>query len=639
VVGCFLALHLVAFLDVPFSVWGIDSLAYQSTSWIALFVVMGIAVSVPWVRRSILGMADRVLKPLDLWQPGLRGWLARGGLLAISVPLLIVFSSSTHLLGDGQLYLRDLGGLAWEGNPREERAPLVFWIIRALYELGGRDPELTYRLYSWISGLLFALVAVFAAGAVGKNSTQRKVIFGLLLSSGVVQIFFGYVENYALPLVAQLSFIVLAMLAVQGRASPWFAAVAFGVALSLHLSMIALIPALAAIPFLSARAASSPGSPGGGWVGRSLLVVLAGPAVSLGVLLLVRFDFSGYLASVRGSQFLPVFGELSYYHTYHLFSWRHGVDLLNLCLLSAPAAVMALFVVHRPAAFSAEGLLLVLAATGPFFFSAVINPEIGAFRDWDVLSLAAIPLTLLACVWLTEAIPSRNQLAHTGLVIGTAGALHTAAWVGVNAGTESAVARYRGAMETAYLSRHGQTYGWESLGAHYQDREDLNLALPAYEKALESASGNPRLWIAVGSVHARMGRPNEALSRYRRAAEIGPDYPPVFLSLGILYHQMGDYEKAIEASQKAVDLDPDYASAWNNMGNAYTGLKQYEAAIPLYQRTLELQPRFADAYYNLGAALINAGRPQEARDLFRTYLELRPDGPLSGRVRNFLAGN
>jgi hypothetical protein len=78
---------------------------------------------------------------------------------------------------------------------------------------------------------------------------------------------------------------------------------------------------------------------------------------------------------------------------------------------------------ERPA-----GIFLAVAAVGYLAFVWVWNPDYGGQRDWDLFSLAAIPLAL-AWVWLLA-----RRLDRRYLILGVAPllilqALHTAAWI------------------------------------------------------------------------------------------------------------------------------------------------------------------------------------------------------------------
>ena len=161
--------------------------------------------------------------------------------------------------------------------------------------------------------------------------------------------------------------------------------------------------------------------------------------------------------------------------------------------LAAPAACL-LLVTLFPGFWRHDSTsrFLLWAALIPVMFIFVANPEIGAFRDWDVLAIPALPLTVWAAWLLVTHTWGRGSLFRIGFVVSLACVLHLGAWVSLNSNTERARARFDDMLQRNVLSRHARSYGWETLGIYYRGVDDSEQALGAYQEALKADPDHPR---------------------------------------------------------------------------------------------------------------------------------------------------
>lgn len=111
--------------------------------------------------------------------------------------LFVSFSSRTHLLGDGLLYLRELSeALSLPDYPRTDRAPLSFWLLHRV-GIGlanfGLSAEVTFRTFSYASGFLYISGAVRLAAVLATRTRSRVLILFGILTTGAIQLYFGYI--------------------------------------------------------------------------------------------------------------------------------------------------------------------------------------------------------------------------------------------------------------------------------------------------------------------------------------------------------------------------------------------------------------------------------------------------------------
>ena len=628
VVGFFLGLHILFAYWQPVSVWGADFLRFHDSWPRVIFVLLSVA---------LLFFAAR--QRLGRWTSGLAGFCGRGvgfWQCALSWFLLlfggfVVFwgmRSAVHLLGDGIMLMRELEDF-WSEIPRTDRAPLTFWIIRGLHRAGSAvwdSAETTYRIYSCVSGILYVVVVRYAARFLGKDALERFLILALLLGAGFMQLFFAYVENYAILFPIMLLYLLLGIRALQGRVTLWAPAALLGIMMALHIAMMTLAPSLVALALLKGRADGMSGSrmPGRSAAKAALALLVCG-AVFFGALLLIQFDLIAYLQKRQGFYILNLFAEPGPKQHYRLFSIGKLVDFTNQYFLVAPSSLLVLILCRRRRSFRGSGRQFVLvAALFPVLFTVVANPELGAFRDWDVFAFAALPLTLWTALTVVREHRDRYTSANTGGLICAAAALHALFWIGVNADVPSAEARFTSHLEGRNLSAHARSHGWETLGVYHRDQGRRIQAIRAYEKVVvvdpEFAGG----YYNLGNLYYDMKRFDRAAAYFQKVIALKPDFVEAYYNLGNLYYDTGKYERAMTNFEKVIALKPEFVEAHFQMGNACYGLREYDRAAVHFETAIGLKPQFVAAYYNVGDLYYRTGRLDEAVRAYRKAIALKP---------------
>jgi len=345
---------------------------------------------------------------------------------------------------------------------------------------GWSDATPVYRLLSPLAGMLY-LAVVLRLGRM-KALAPAWLTFGLLTSLGVVQLFFGYVENYSFAAAGILAYLWIGLKVLEGRRPLWLAASVLALLNATHPSTIVLAPSLLYIVWQQWRDGHIP-------VRRGLLeVALPVALVAGGTLWLMEAGGHG-LAALFGADrpgggdgrwLVPLFATTTRWEHYTLFSWPHLRDFLNEQILVAPVVLPSLLLlwagtlrggwrsiaiqttICRGAAccarrtkdgrskqrpyrenlyrniYSASELtgaesntarFLLIATVCHWLFVWLWNPDYGGQRDWDLFSLSTIPSTLLLVWllprWLTD--PRLLQTAVWPLILFQA--LHTAAFI------------------------------------------------------------------------------------------------------------------------------------------------------------------------------------------------------------------
>jgi tetratricopeptide (TPR) repeat protein len=619
VAAVFLGLHLLSAIWHPNPIWGADLLYAYPGPVQLIFLVMGVLLLVPSLWETLFNWLGDRTKGFGLWSPSPLRFVSRLMLILFGCSLFVVLSSSIHLLGDGYLYLRELDKSVWQQVQRADRAPLTFLVVARIHELGRiESAEGAYRLMSYMAGALYLLLIPMVAGVVGGSRNQRNLVLGIMATGGFMQLFFGYVENYALLLPGIVAFLLSGLQVLRGRLPVVVSSAILGVLIPLHFFSIAFLPALLVLGFVAGK----------GQRDRvvNLGSVLITPLVSLVCFQLIQFDVWSYLSTLGKAHFLSLIAAPDFYQPYRLLSPSHFLDFLNLQILTAPAAVMGLFLFQwRSLDRSSSHSFLLAAATVPLLLGFLANPEIGAFRDWDVMSLPTISLSLYVAYRLVTELGEAKALGRVAMVICGAAVLHTSLWIGINSSPRLAEDRFVSLLSNTALSKHARSYGWGTLGTFYRLRENTVSSLRAYQKALEASPENPRHWISVGNSFCELNQQERGIPFLKKAIELKPDFPDTYSNLGTAYHSLGRYQEAVRVLVKAVEMNPNLAGPLSNLGAAYHGMGEHEKAVEYLLRAIELRPNYGEAYSNLGAAYHSIGQYEKAIESIRQVISISPD--------------
>ena len=628
VVGAFLVLHIMLGFWYPLCMWGGDLLAFHPLWAQILFVVLSSMILIPAFRRRIVDGLSGLTRTLRVWDTPARS-LAFGLILVLAGGgAFTVFGSAAHLLGDGYLRTRELDGALWDSNPSADRAPLAFWIIRALHQFGQtvwQSSEFTYRIYSTISGILYLLLVIPLTRVLGRKRQERGIVLGFLLTPGFLQLFFGYVETYSLLFPGMALFLLAGLQVLRGRLPLWVPGCVLGILIPLHFLMLSFIPSILVLAILRADTPSQ----GFSWKRpkkRDLVQLVVTPLVVLSVFQIIDFDPLAYLRNLKDSHLLSLVVDPDYSHHYGLISFGHLYDVLNEYLLVAPGAVIVLFLLPKGGfRLNSVSIFLLTASFFPILLTATANPEVGAFRDWDAFAFPALPLTLWAAASLIRQGRDPSSLAHTGFLVCSSAAFHSLLWIGLNADPAKAESRFAGLLEHCQLSGHARSYGWETLGKHYRYNSKTVKALQAYQQALEANPKNPRHWTMVGRMYSNLGQYRRGMAYFQRSISLDSTFVVAYSNLGTAYLNLGEHDAALKHLKKALALDPNLTGGHSNIGTVYFNLGEYETALKYFQKDIDLSPNFTHATFNVGASYFQLEQFEKAIGYFERTLELDPN--------------
>lgn len=333
------------------------------------------------------------------------------------------------------------------------QAPFTVFLHQRLWQfvadpLLGWPVEYVYATTSILCGMIFVYVLLMFTAQLGRTRVESAILAGLVLTTGSMQLFFGYVENYTIISLGLLITLFLAWRALQGELQPVWPVLALSLTNAFHPSTVFLWPGMLLLSWLCWRQGRV------SEVGVVWQTVLPPLLVGGSVLALMESGGHGIAALLGpdrpgggdGVWFVPLFKidpQWRKYQPYTMFSVAHLLDWLNLHLLISPFGLPLLAMIlvavqrYRLTLFDQPpdrdyGRFLALTAAMYVLLTWVWNPDYGGRKDWDLFAPSAFIYTLLAGYLLVRAMRDQEKLSQAGLFAITVSLLHTAAWIFAN---------------------------------------------------------------------------------------------------------------------------------------------------------------------------------------------------------------
>ena len=97
-------------------------------------------------------------------------------------------------------------------------------------------------------------------------------------------------------------------------------------------------------------------------------------------------------------------------------------------------------------------------------------------------------------------------------------------------------------------------------------KENLNLAIESYKKAIELDSSDHKVYVSLGISYSQLeGKENQklAMESYKRAVELNPESPDAYTGLCEIYILNKAFDKAFENILKSYNLDKENLKQMN----------------------------------------------------------------------------
>jgi Tfp pilus assembly protein PilF len=620
--------------------WGIHHFAFFPPPLDFLPGLLVIMILIPPLRSSLIDVVTRVIQFVNARSRIARFMLAAGGLTGVAM----VFWQARErlfLLGDGALLVRSLPNVGATNEiplSSSRNEPLALWVIsssrRLMSMLGiSANNAEVYQYTSIACGIVWLVLLAMLVRRLDRDAINRVLVFTLIATSGFIQLFFGYAENYAPVMVGLLLFVLAAIGYLKGKVYLPVVGSAFGALLALHFAMIAMVPSMAFLLFLEIRRKKYLAT-------VSAVVALIGTA--LGLLWLCGYTPQLLMDNVRsnGGHLVPLVAAGDVGSAYTLFSMYHLLDVVNFVFLAAPSFPLFLLIlpvrIAKDRTPDPEWLFVLLLALCGLAFVVAFHSSIGMSRDWDLLgpfAVGAVIVGAYGCIRFIKEGDVRRSILAIAVVVSIC---HTLAWVMSNANSEVSLTRFELLPDNRLWGKQALMDGYDELGAHYRAQSEFSHAIEYYEKYLALDSTNGRIIGNVGHSYLGSGDSALAMTYFQRAAQHGSPDAEVYFRLATSFFKT-DTAQAFKIMEHAILLDPNSPTILLNYGTMLVRIRnEYAEGLMYYQRAISVDPSYAVAYKNAGMCLLNLGRSAEARDYFTRFLELDPTDPDGPKIQHII---
>ncbi len=581
--------------------WGINHLAFYPKP-ILFFAFAVIAVSyLPVTGRFVIRLSGRACN-----FTGGRKAAAAVMLAAAAFLLFWAFDSSTLILGDGRYIANNienalttdfrtfLGYFTQVDRFYPGTEALYLSVSRIFSSAFGAGSLAGVKILSGVFGVLFVLLFVPEIVRYGPSPQQESAVIAIiLLLSGSVQFFFGYVEMYAPLLFFTFLYFFLARRVITEGATVWGAAVCVVVAVTMHVLGLVLVPSLCFLfIWIALRRRLS---------ARLLIAYLIIPLATITAPIVA----SHIDASERF--ILPLAGGGG---AYSILSGAHLIDIANELLLLFPGiivlGILAIVMTARsilrsehgfiqqlrgdvPGTFLSEFLFCVMLFVPAILTLVAVTPELGMARDWDLFAVSLVGLHAPVLVMLkhlrTDALAQKTLRSVLTPVLATTLVL-TAAWVGINAHPARSIARFESIL--AYDGTNAG-YAYENLASHYHETGDVDAEINALEHAYD-ASHNPRYLFPLGLRYYFIDKKDQAVQTLQKLLEITPQDEHARQSLIQMLYFSRRYGDVIEACMRGAGLSTDNPFYPFFTGKAFVKQGRMEEAVAAFGECLKLNP-------------------------------------------------
>jgi len=482
--------------------------------------------------------------------------------------------------------------------------------------------EDAYIWLSILSGICFIIIAWRFVRYYTANRIEHFLLFIFLMSTGISQLFFGYVENYAPSAAGILLFLLLGVAYLRGNISIVWAVIAYGVLFTLHFGALILLPAFAFLLYITIKRKQT------GEFAASLF--LAGAIVYILLQLsLYPLEQIKNVLSASGHHIMPFSLPLDKYQSYLFFSVSHLLDVVNFLFLSCPIAIILLLlsrimIWRKRKTISIETRFLLLAGLCGSIFIIILNCDIGMSRDWDVLAPISLGIPI-AAIALWNTVEYERKLKNQILImLCVVSLLYTGTWVGVNTDETRAKERFKVLPDNHLWGKQANLYAYEDLAIYHRDQGNYDEAIQYYQKYITLDSTNQRLWRKLAETFQLAGHEKQAIEVYETMLHLGMSNYQIMSNLGVLLNNEQRFSEAMVQFKSAEECAPEDPITKYNIGLTIIRSEQaYKKAIPYFLNAIQLDSTFSQAYNRAAQCYFMLGDSTKANQMIIQLLKLK----------------
>ncbi|MFI5252216.1 MAG: tetratricopeptide repeat protein [Bacteroidota bacterium] len=610
--------------------WGIDFGSYLPSYFLIAYCLFSIIVI------SLIKYVDfeKLLSAASTWmEKKPRQFIGSSILLFIAVAF--VFRIQTPLLGDSFVLVNNYTNTFKGGHQlyivREPLAIIYYYVIMGA--LGTYTyPALTWAFFSgeMLLGSLFIMLVYGIVKEIALQPKERFLLYLFLLLLPSTELFFGYVEVYAVVLFSLSLLIYAALRFLNGKLHFLLLVASYYLLVCVHMVAIIMFPAIVYLGWLEFQK--------NGWKN-----IIIGAGIGFAGLLLLIFGatetFRRVLPENDQPHYLSLFPIHDDYNAYTLFSPYHFSEIGNLLLLVCPFAifftVIALFGKKKNLINSAQKKFFLLSAAGVLAFILIAKFELAMSKDWDV----STPwLFLLQCygaiVFLQLEYGDKIKAFVLILLVSVC---HSLLWYTLNSTVEPNINRVSSLRDNRVFSREANFLATMHLARYNYLNGNRKATTELWEQFTKEFPDYSKGYYHLITVYADNktedpAKVERALQQWVKIDPANKTARDTYISLcfGKIDQTLSlkDTAGAEKYYKKILELDSTNTKAYNNMANLYGSAGRLREAIPLYETAIKIDSNYLNAYNNLAKTYVRAGDYRLAISLLQkivskdsTYIE------------------
>jgi tetratricopeptide (TPR) repeat protein len=558
--------------------------------------------------------------------------------LWVIIPLVILYliRTRTYAYGDGY---NIIGGMVNRGLI----APIyngvcVFWT--AMAEIFGitTEPQ-SIKLLSAISiasGIILIYFACKCLNLLAANPKVHPITFLLAITSGFMVLFTGYIEAYSIVTAWLCIYLYYSLRVIKNQTRLRTAILIFIIGVFWHFWFIAFLPSL--IMLINHKKQTLP---------NMIIAALTG--------LYVVGIYIGGLIIKRGEYELTIPMIANEATRYTVFSLDHLIDYLNVLIIVGPAIpIIALIAMISPkrAKMPAQFKFLAYASIPALAIGFLIDPMMGAMRDWDLLSFFALPLTLFGLAAVFFVCKQVRMVLAVLIPILILNIVHLGGFVITNYDRDNAIdnilriarndphysaeyhngkrtIRFCSILNNIYHRNHEALELMErisdapdvdyadkiGLARLYYNAQDYPNAVKYYEKV--DTQQNP-LTLHDRSLYGlsltQCGQLYFAIQQYKIIAEDTAEMK-IFYMIGRTYLAMQELDSSVKYFDKAITYSDDSIAFITGCRDLFYSYNFIPQTARYQRRLLDIFPDSAEIRNGLDILLKNQGNPDTSKQL------------------------
>jgi hypothetical protein len=405
--------------------WGFNHIKFYSTPYIISFYAVLLFLAIPATNGFVIKFIETIsIKLKRLNKVKIILFILFG---FIASYIFYVFKNKYYLLGDYNLRVNQT--MKQDFLVTEYLTMKLLYIIASFLEKHSITPTQSFVYVSCLSGGIYVTINCFIADLLGKTSYKKIVLALGGIVSGMLLIFCGYLDIYALPVAFTAIYIYSTLLYIKNKNYFWLALLFLVVSVSAHLLCISFAPAL----FIAWYYHNNKKIPQIAKLKNKTKVYSILVLIFLCIVVVYKLK-TGFVLPIKAPPTNPKYLTL--------LSYTHLWEFLNGQLLGAGVSFIALIyliyiAIKNKIVLSIETYVLLTSTLGMTLTVFLANVHRGS-GDWDILSLTAIAINSFVILTLIN-LPNAYQKIANYLIIIIIGfnILNAVLWIHINSTDKS----------------------------------------------------------------------------------------------------------------------------------------------------------------------------------------------------------